>query len=224
MSLWRGTREQRACWLVFDTHLKAPMFSLCRSACGGLQLLLVFEGYSLPHPCLQAKLHPSPYLLSFSLFLFSFSPHSSAPSFAQSTLILSLLLSVPPPLRPLRAAGSGRSLLRRSELITCILDRRATWGHTLPEDRSIHAGGNRGTGARGLKPGARSRVGAGSLNCSIKQGGKRDGCWDSSCMSPKARAGGRGRRERREAEIWSQEEREGSGLVTGVCTVQLRLY
>ncbi|KAJ4939073.1 hypothetical protein JOQ06_028535 [Pogonophryne albipinna] len=72
--------------------------------------------------------------------------------------------------RPLRAAGSGRSLLRRSELITCILDRRATWGHTLPEDRSIHAGGNKGTWARGLKPGARSRVGAGQLNCKRSRG------------------------------------------------------
>lgn len=137
---------------------------------------LVFEGYSLPHPCLQAKLHPYPYLLSFPLFLFSSSPHSSTPSFAQFTLPLSLSLLfslVSPSLRPLRAAGSGRSLLRRSELITCILDRRATWGHTLPEDRSIHAGGNRGTGAMGLRPGARSRVGAGGSNCSRSRGGKR---------------------------------------------------
>lgn len=37
-----GAREQRACCLVFDTHLKAPMFSLCRSACGGLQLPACF--------------------------------------------------------------------------------------------------------------------------------------------------------------------------------------
>lgn len=175
MSLWRGTREQRACCLVFDTYLKAPMFSLCRSACGGLQLLLVFEGYSLPHPCLQAKLHSYIYLHSFFVFLFSFSPPSSTSSFAQSSFPLSLLLSVSPSLSPLRAAGSGRILLWRSELITCILDRFATWGHTLPEDRSIHAGGNRGAEARGLKPGARSRVGAGSLNCSRSRG-------ETSCM------------------------------------------
>lgn len=115
---------------------------------------------------------PIPTSSHFLFFLFSFSPHSSTPLFCSIySHSLSLLLSVPPSLRPLRAAGSGRSLLRRSELITCILDRRATWGHTLPEDRSIHAGGNRGTGARGLKPGARSRVGAGSLNRSRSKGG-----------------------------------------------------
>lgn len=39
---WTG--EQRACCLVFDTHLKAPMFSLCSSACGGLQLPACFWG------------------------------------------------------------------------------------------------------------------------------------------------------------------------------------
>lgn len=36
------TREQRTRCLVFDTHLKAPMFSLCSSACGGLQLPACF--------------------------------------------------------------------------------------------------------------------------------------------------------------------------------------
>lgn len=149
MSLWRGTKEQRACCLVFDTHLKAPCSPSVEVPVVVSNCLLVFEGYSLPHPCLQAKFRPYPYLLSFSLFLLSSSPHSSAPSLAQSAITLSFLLSVAPSLHPLRAAGFARSVLQRSELITCILDRRATWGHTLPGDRSIHAGGNRGTRAGG---------------------------------------------------------------------------
>lgn len=60
--------------------------------------------------------------------------------------------------------------MRRSQLITCILDRQATRGHTLPEDRSIHAGGNAGTGAGGLRPGARSKVGVENLKCSRSRG------------------------------------------------------
>lgn len=60
----------------------------------------------------------------------------------------------------------------------------------MPEDRSIHAGGNRGTEAGGLRPGARSRVEAGRLNCSSSRG-KWAEYWDSSCMSLKPGAGGR---------------------------------
>lgn len=144
------------------------MFSLCSRACGGLQLpACFFEGHSLPHPCLRAKLHPyQPPLL----------PAAASPSSALSPPPFPLINfphffplapALPPfvsagsrlPTGPLRAAGLSRSLLRRSELISCILDRPAAWGHTLPEDRSIHAGGNRGAGARGPRPGARSRAG-----------------------------------------------------------------
>lgn len=125
--------------------------------------LLVFEECSLPHPCLQAKLHP----YSYPILVLSSSPHSWTPYCAQSTLTLFLLLSVSPVLHPLRAAGLGRSLLQRSELITCLLDRRATWGHTLPEDSSIHAGG---TETGGLRPEASSRVRAETLNCKRSRG------------------------------------------------------
>lgn len=131
--------------------------------------LLGFEGYWLPHPCLQAKLRPYHYLLSF-LFFYSTSPLTHQLPLLLSLLSLSLFFSVSHSLHPLRAAGSGRSLLRRSQLITCILDRRATWGHTLPEDRSIHAGGNIGMGAGGLRPGARSKVGVENLKWSRSRG------------------------------------------------------
>lgn len=157
---------------------------------------LVFEGYSLPHPCLQAK---TPSLSQPPLS--SLSHRSPPPLTHQLPLLLKLSLfffSVSPSLRPLRAAGSGRSLLPRSELITCILDRRATWGHTLPEDRSIHAGGNRkAQGPGGLGRGLGLGVGAGELEPKQERGGGglRTGCCDSSCMSLKARAGGLGRRE-----------------------------
>lgn len=146
------------------------MFSLCSRACGGLQLpACFFEGHSLPHPCLRAKLHPyQPPSLRRGLFLSSSapptplfplinSPHLFFPTRFHSPSIR--LRRLPPPDRPPRAAGWSRSLLRRSELISCILDRPAAWGHTLPEDRSIHAGGNRGAGATGPRPGARSGAG-----------------------------------------------------------------
>lgn len=84
--------------------------------------------------------------------------------------------------------------MQRSELITCILDRRATWGHTLPEDRSIHAGGNRGTGAAGLRPGARSRVGAGSLNCSGSVRGEASWMLGQQLCEPEGQGGRKGAR------------------------------
>lgn len=157
-----GTRVQRACCWMFGKYLKAPMFSFCSSAYGGLRLpayfflIEVLIASSLPPgktPCVSTAYLPP----------FSPSPHSSTPSFAQTTLSLSLLLSISSSLCPLRAAGLGRSLLRRSEQITCILDRRATWGHTLPEDRSNHAGGNIGThrpGGSGRRLGLESGQGA----------------------------------------------------------------
>lgn len=107
--------------------------------------LIVFEEYSLPHPCLQAELRPP-----------SSSIHSVVSYFPPPLthhflfwLNLPSFLCFFPSFHPLRAAGSARSLLQGSELITSVLDRRATRGHTLPEDRSIHARGNRGTGAGG---------------------------------------------------------------------------
>lgn len=128
---------------VFDTQLKALMFCLCRSACGGLQLPASFWGV------LIASSLPSGITSSLSYPLFSSVFSYFPPPLTHHFLLLLNLLCFFPSFHPLRAAGSARSLLQGSELITSVLDRRATRGHTLPEDRSIHARGNRGTGAGG---------------------------------------------------------------------------
>lgn len=89
------TREQRTCCLVFDTHLKAPMFSLCTRACGGLQLPACFWGALIASSLPPGKT-PSPSLpppLSFSPLPppSPRSPHQ-LPLFAQTTLTPSILL------------------------------------------------------------------------------------------------------------------------------------
>lgn len=171
MSLWRGTREQRAFWLVFDTHLKASCFSSVQVPVVVSNRLLVFAGYSLPHPCLRAKTPSlSLYLLSPSLLRFSSSPHSSSLSFAQSALPPSLFSVLFLFLYP--SIPSGQQVWVEvyccdQSLITCILDSHATWGHTLPKDRSIHAGGKRETQG----PAARSGVGSESVNYGRREGG-----------------------------------------------------
>lgn len=162
--------EQRACCLVFDTHLKGPVLSFCSCACGGLQLPAYFWGVLIASSLPPGKT-PTPALPP--LFL-----SSSPPPLAHQLPLLRRLLLLTPffclflhSKRPLRAAGLSRSLLRWSELITCIPDRRATWGHTLPEDRSIRAGGNGGTGARGLRLQARSGAGWWKPQLKPEQGG-----------------------------------------------------
>lgn len=143
--LWNRIRQKRACCLVFDTHLKAPVFSLRRSACGGLQLPASFWGVFIASSLASGK--------TLSLKLPSLS--SQFFFFLLPSLITRLFcsicshFSVSPSPHPLRRQVRGRRLLWGSELITCIPDRWATWGHTLPEDRSIHAGGNRGSRAGG---------------------------------------------------------------------------
>lgn len=71
--------EQRACCLVFDTHLKGPVLPFCSCACGGLQLPAYFWGVLIasslppgktPTPALPPLfLSSSPLLLLIS-FLF----------------------------------------------------------------------------------------------------------------------------------------------------------
>ncbi len=87
----------------------------------------------------------------------------------------------------------------------------ATWGHTLPEDRSIHAGGNRGTEARGLRPGARSRVGAGSLNCS-RSGGETGWMLGQQLHEPEGQGRQKGCPERGEGQRYGARKRgKGQG-------------
>lgn len=83
-----GTREQRACCFVFDTLLKAHMFTFSRSACGGLQLAACFWGVLIASSLPPGK---TPSLTVPPLF-FSSPPPLPINSFSQSSLTLSSFL------------------------------------------------------------------------------------------------------------------------------------
>lgn len=105
------TGEQRTRCLVFDTHLKGPRVLFVQPCLWWSPTASVFffffEGHSLPHPCLRAKLHPyQPPLLPAAASPFSALPaplssHQLPPLFSARSRSPSIRLRrLPPPDRP----------------------------------------------------------------------------------------------------------------------------